>query len=110
MLCVVISLPDELGDAVDLQAVGSQTVCLQLAEDGRSDCLRWIVEPVDLVWNLSGNRDLIAVADVRDDHSELVNAVTTSLSGVLVANSESHVLSRVCPCGKVYRLHIEGVG
>jgi hypothetical protein len=109
MLCVVIGLPDELGDAVDLQAVGGQTVCLQLTEDGWSDCLSCSVELVDLVWDLGGNRDFIAVADVRDGNSELVNAVTTSLSGVLVANSESHVLSRIRPCGKVDRLDIEGV-
>jgi len=110
MLCVVIGLPDELWNAVDLQAVGGQTVCLQLAEDGWSDCLRWSVEQVDLVWYLGGNRDLIAVTDVRNGHSEFINAVTTSLSGVLVANSESHVLSRVCPCGKVNRLDIKDVG
>ena len=58
---------------------------------------------------MGGNCDLIAVTDVRNGHSEFINAVTTSLSGVLVANSESHVLSRVCPCGKVDRLDIEGV-
>ena len=110
MLRVVIGLPDELGNAVDLQAVGGQTVCLQLTEDGWSDCLSCSVELVDLVWYLGCNRDLIAVTDVSDGHSEFINAVTTSLSGVLVANSESHVLSRIRPCGKVDRLDIEGVG
>lgn len=110
MFRVVIGLPDELGDAVDLQAVGSQTVCLQLTEDGWSDCLSCSVEQVDLVWYLGCNRDLIAVTDVRNGHSEFIDAVTTSLSGMLVANSESHVLSRIRPCGKVDRLDIEGVG
>jgi len=109
MLRVVISLPDELGDAVDLQAVGGQTVCLQLTEDGWSDCLSCSVELVDLVWNLSRNRDLVSVTDVCYDDSELIDAIATSLSRVLVTNSKPHVLGRVGPCRKVDCLDVESV-